>query len=157
MKLELLPRSMALALVVMGVVTSCSSVEGPEAVAVKFLNACRDGDKKTIAQLSIGAESIPVLRWRRLGGESHRDDQGTVDVFLKDLETYQQVKGRLLELARRHQRLVGQPLPLDPETFGDKERRLQQCFTSRGEDSSTHSDCTYQGEPGSTRDRLASL
>lgn len=124
MKLAFLLRSMALVILATWMVDSCSSVEEPEAVAINFLNACRDGDKKTIARLSIAEKNLSVLKWRRLGAEYHRDDQGMVSVFLKDLETYREGKERLFELAREHQRLFGQKPPLDRKAFSERERTL---------------------------------
>ena len=78
-------RSMVCIVLGIGIIASCSSKEGPELVAANFLNACRDGDEGMIARLSLCDESLPVLKWRRLSSESHRDDQGTVKAFLRDM------------------------------------------------------------------------
>ena len=96
-------RSIVFTFLVIGIIASCANKEGPEPVAINFLNACRDGDEKMIARVSICDESLPVLKWRKLSSESHRDDQGTVKAFLRDLESYREGKNRLLEIAREHQ------------------------------------------------------
>jgi hypothetical protein len=116
-------RIMALIVLVAGIVASCANEDGPESAAINFLNACRDGDEKTIAKLSLRDKNLPVLKWRRLSSESHRDDQGKIGAFLEDLEAYRKGRERLLEIAREHQRLFDQK-PLASQAFKEQDRIL---------------------------------
>jgi hypothetical protein len=117
-------RNIVLTFLASGIIASCANKEGPESVTVNFLNACRDGDERMIARVSICDESLPVLKWRKLSSESHRDDQGTVKAFLRDLDSYREGKNRLLEIAREHQGLFDQKPPLPRQAFSERDQLL---------------------------------
>jgi hypothetical protein len=102
----------------------CGHVEEPETVALQYLEACRDGDESTLARISIVKKPLTALRWRRITAESHRDDQGTVEDFGKEMGLYFNGKKRLLGISQRYRSLLNRRAGIDQETFEEEEGQL---------------------------------
>jgi len=102
----------------------CGHVEEPETVALKYLEACRDGDESTLARISIVEKPLTALKWRRITAESHRDDQGTVEDFGKEMGLYFNGKKRLLGISQRYRSLLNRRAGIDQETFEEEEGQL---------------------------------
>jgi hypothetical protein len=103
---------------------SCERMEEAESVAIQYLEASRDGDRATLARLSIVDEPAAIVKWRRVSAESHRDDQGTVEAFLRDLEAYLKGKERLQRIVQEHQHLLSRRGTSDEGTMPDTEKAL---------------------------------
>ena len=103
---------------------ACGHVEEAETVALQYLEACRDGDESALARISIVEKPLTVLKWRRITAESHRDDQGAVEDFRRDMGSYLSGKKRLLGISQRHRSLLSRRAAIDQETFKEEEGQL---------------------------------